>query len=312
MSAARTERLLNLVFVLTNAARPLPKSRLREVVYPDSTSDDAFERMFERDKEELRNIGVPIETVSLDPLADDDLGYRLSKDWALPQIEFTAAELSVLAAAASAWEDACLAPAALTALRKLEASGDAWDAPGLPVAPRVATADPGFATVLSAINSRRELRFDYRKPDGVTSARRLQPHGLVQRNGLWYVVGHDMDRAADRIFRLSRMQGEPKAVGPANSFEPPLALSLEQHAAAMAAEATAARAVIRVRPGSAIELRHRATSIAPGGEHDMLIIEYRDARSFSAAIAAHGEAVVVEDPATLRDAVIERLRGCLA
>src|SRR5487761_2189999 len=215
MSVARTERLLNLVFVLTNAARPLLKARLRELVYADSSSDDAFERMFERDKEELRNIGIPIETVPTDVLADDELGYRLSKDWQLPEVEFTVAELSVLSVAAATWQDACLAPAALTALRKLEANGDAWAAPGLPVAPRVATGDPAFALLLGAINNRREVQFEYRKADGTTSARRIHPYGLVQRQGLWYVVGHDLGRDADRVFRLSRLQTLPKAAGPA-------------------------------------------------------------------------------------------------
>ncbi len=307
MSARRTERLLNLVFVLTNSQRALPKSRLRELLYQESASAEAFERMFERDKEELRGMGVPIETVSLDPLADDDLGYRLAKNWQLPDISFDVSELAVLAVAAAAWNDGCLAPAATTALRKLETAGDRSSDSGLPVVPRVATADPAFAAILAAINNRRELHFDYRRADADVSSRRLHPFGLVQRHGRWYLVGLDLDKGEDRVFRLSRMVGEPRAIGVAGVFTTSPAVQLERFAEDLNAEPHSEIATLLVAPQLCQELRRKAVAIRVGKAGDEIDVGYRDVRSFSASLASFGGAVTVMAPAALRDAVVARL-----
>jgi proteasome accessory factor B len=312
MSARRTERLLNLVFVLTNAARPLPKARLHELVYHDSASTEAFERMFERDKEELRGMGVPIETVALDALSDEEQGYRLTADWRLPEVEFSVAELSVLAVAATAWENGCLAPAATTALRKLEAAGDAWAQPGLPVSPRVATGDPAFPVILAAVNSRREVVFEYRRADGQISHRRVHPFGLVQRHGRWYLAGADLERGSDRVFRLSRFVSAPRAVGPAGTFEVPADLRLDRFATQLSQEPATESAELLITPGACQELRRRATSVDSDQDGDRVVIDFRDTRSFSAALAAYGAAVQVLSPDHLRDAVIGRLRAAAA
>jgi len=64
MAAERTERLINLVICLLHTRSFISAERLREIIpgYGDATSDDAFKRMFERDKEDLRDLGIPLET----------------------------------------------------------------------------------------------------------------------------------------------------------------------------------------------------------------------------------------------------------
>ena len=107
MSRARTERLLNLVICLLATRRYLGKDEIRRAVPGYSDSDEAFERAFERDKEELREMGVPVETGSNNAWFEDEVGYRISRDaYALPEVTFTADEMAVLALAARAWQQA--------------------------------------------------------------------------------------------------------------------------------------------------------------------------------------------------------------
>ena len=77
--AAKTERLLNLVICLLYTRQPLSKQRIRAAVpqYGEAASDEAFDRMFERDKDELRDLGIPLRAEAIDPLFDDETGYRL-------------------------------------------------------------------------------------------------------------------------------------------------------------------------------------------------------------------------------------------
>ena len=96
MRTDRTERLLNLVLALLGSRVPVDRARIRDVVpgYAESASDEAFERMFERDKEELRSMGVPIETV-VNASGEVD-GYRIDqRAYQMPELRFTAAEITV-------------------------------------------------------------------------------------------------------------------------------------------------------------------------------------------------------------------------
>src|ERR671921_198826 len=147
MSTAKTERLLNLVICLLSTRRPLTKAQIRQAVpqYAENTSTEAFERMFERDKDELRDLGIPLVTSFEDTLFEDEVGYRVDRDaYALPQVSFEPDELAVLGLASRVWQQASLAGPAARALAKLTALGVEPDEAGLVgVEPRVRTADPG-------------------------------------------------------------------------------------------------------------------------------------------------------------------------
>ena len=124
MSASRTERLLALALVLINSNRPLSRSELRQAVrdYPSGGKQEAFERMFERDKDELRSMGLPIESVEIDE--QEGVGYLLShREAFLPTIEVDESESLALALASRMWQEATWSHAATTGLRKLELVG---------------------------------------------------------------------------------------------------------------------------------------------------------------------------------------------
>src|SRR6476646_2723885 len=122
-ASSKTERLLNLLIMLLVQRHYVAKDRIRAILYPDA-SDEAFEKMFERDKDELRSLGVPIEVGQMDAYFDDEPGYRIRADeFALPEISLESDEAAVVALATTVWEPARLADATTGAVRKLTAAG---------------------------------------------------------------------------------------------------------------------------------------------------------------------------------------------
>jgi len=317
-TAAKTERLLNLVIALLSTRRPLTKAQLRAAVpgYQQTASDDAFDRMFERDKDELRDLGIPLATRVVEAAYEDEVGYRIDRrEYALPEIGFEPDEVAALALAGRAWNQASLASSAAAALTKLASAGVELDERTVVgVEPRVRTTEPAWATVQTAFKERRELDFDYRKTDGTVSRRRLQPWGMTQWRGRWYVTGFDLDRGAERVFRLSRMEGAVTPVGRPGSYELP-----DGHVPRVLVEASEPAivdqppAVLRIRRGAGNTLRRRARTV---GEVDddwsVIDLDYRDLDGLAREIAGFGPDVVVEAPDGLRDAVLRLLLGARA
>ena len=217
--AAKTERLLNLVICLLYTRRPLSKAKIRDAVpqYGTTASDEAFDRMFERDKDELRDLGIPLVTEPFDVLFEDEPGYRIDRrEYALPEISFAADELAVLGLASRAWAQASLAGPAAQALRKLEAAGvERDDSSLIGIEPRVRTAEPAFEAVKNAVLKRTPVAFTYRTAGtGGVGTRHVQPWGIASWHGRWYLTGFDTDRNASRVFRLGRIEGEVATGGP--------------------------------------------------------------------------------------------------
>jgi proteasome accessory factor B len=315
--AAKTERLLNLVLVLLYTRRPLPKAAIRATVpqYGRVASEEAFERMFERDKEELRELGVPLVTEDADPLFDDEPGYRIhQRDYALPDIDFEPDELAVLGLAGRVWAQASLAGPAAQALRKLSAAGVERDADSLiGIEPRLRTSEPAFDPVKDAVLRRVPLTFAYRRPEGrEASTRRVQPWSLLSWHGHWYLTALDLDRGAPRVFRLSRIEGAVRAAGPAGSYDVP-----EHDARVMVGGSVAAgsrvRAVLRVRDGAGHALRRSATEVAPDvAGWSRVVVEADDVERLAEELAGYAADVVALEPPELRGAVLRRLDGVLA
>src|SRR5215211_7844316 len=166
MSTAKTERLLNLVICLLSTRRPLTKAQIRQAVpqYAENASTEAFERMFERDKDELRDLGIPLLTSFDNPLFEDEVGYRVDRAaYALPEVSFEPDELAVLGLASRVWQQATLAGPASRALIKLKAAGVEPDESSLVgIEPRVRTSEPAFEPIYAAVRDRQPVSFPYR------------------------------------------------------------------------------------------------------------------------------------------------------
>jgi proteasome accessory factor B len=315
MAAKRAERLVNLVIALLGTRQYLTAARIRATVpgyeADDGTAraDEAFKRMFERDKAELREMGVPLETGRTSVFDTED-GYRIARaDYELPEITLTGEEAAAVGLALRLWESAQLADAAHGALVKLKAAGiDVDTSRAIPLQPRLDAGEPAFEPCYAAARDRRQLQFDYRRPDEEAPTRRhVQPWGVVAWHGRWYLVGFDLDRQAPRQFRLSRIVGLPKPIGPAAAFEPPADVDL---AGVVAGQVGGEEqlVVVRARPGTAIGLRRHATPLGPADDgDDRLELRTTEIGRLADEIAAYGADVLVEAPAEMRQAVVTRL-----
>ena len=316
--AAKTERLLNLVLVLLYTRRPLSKAQIRTLVpqYGETASTESFDRMFERDKDELRGLGVPLATEEIDHFHEDEPGYRIhQRDYALPDIEFEADELAVLGLASRSWAQASMAGPAAQALRKLRAAGVERDEGALiGIEPRLRTTEPAFEAVKDAVLSRTPITFTYRRPERTEAqTRRVQPWSLVQWHGRWYLAAYDLDREDTRVFRLSRIDGAVRRTGPAGSFNVPVDHEARIMVESSAPSGQARPATLLVRPGAAHSLRRRATATteADSGWSE-LTIDFHDVDGFAAEIAGHADNVRVLEPAELLERVQTQLRAALA
>ncbi|MCV2489116.1 WYL domain-containing protein [Geodermatophilus sp. YIM 151500] len=316
MAAKRAERLVNLVIALLSTRQYVTAARIRATVpgyeADDGTdrADEAFKRMFERDKAELREMGVPLETGRTSVFDTED-GYRIARaDYELPEITLTGEEAAAVGLALRLWESARLASAAHSALVKLKAAGvDVDTSRAIPLQPRLDAGEPAFEASYAAARDRRQLSFEYRRPDEDTPAERhVQPWGVVAWHGRWYLVGLDLDRQDTRVFRLSRVVGTPRASGPAGAFEPPADLDLAAAVARQVAGGPERIAVVRARPGTAVGLRRHATPLGAAEDgDDRLELRTPELGPLADQLAALGADVVVESPAELRDAVVARL-----
>jgi proteasome accessory factor B len=313
MSRRKTERLLSLVLCLLAARRYLTAEQIRAAVPGYPPYGEAFKRMFERDKDELRELGIPLETGQA---GDDDTGYKISRhDYELPEITLETDEAAVLGLAARVWRRAELADAAAGGLLKLRAAGvESEDIPD--IEPRVRTDDAAFPAMWQAVRDHRPVVFSYQAVGRATPQQRhLEPWGVVCRYGRWYVGGHDRDRGAPRVFRLSRVMGPVTFDGPPRSFTVPAGTDVRDLVRSWDGQQPQRRtAVIRVRHGAGYGLRRWARQVpgAPGeAGWDRLEFPFSEVDWMAGHLASFGPDVVVLDPPDLREAVIGSLKAVL-
>jgi proteasome accessory factor B len=311
VAARKTERLLNLVICLLNTSRPITAAQIRAAVpgYPDS--DEAFNRMFERDKSELREIGIP---VSLEALShwDDEFGYRIRPgDYALPDIELEPDEAAAIALAARVWQQASVAEAATGALLKLRAAGiETGDATIAGIEPLVTAPEAAFEPLWSAVRDRTPVAFDYQASGaGAATGRRVEPWGIVSWHGRWYVGGFDRDRGEARVFRLDRVRSDVEVIGKPGDVAVPSDVDVRAMVAGAPDDAPARTAALRVRRDTGLGLRRRATVVDTKDDYDVVEISFTSSDQLADEVAGYGADVVVDGPDDVRAAVVTRFRA---
>lgn len=313
------ERLTNLVVALMATEIGLTKQQILDNVSgyrqraDAGARSDALEKMFERDKDELRTLGVPVETIG-DPADPNDLRearYRIPQaEYDLPDdIEFTAAELAVLQLAGSVWSTESASVDAKAGVRKIRALGIDGDEPIIGFAPRITVRDAAFPLLQEAIEKSRVVGFDYLKPGEESPRRRsIRPLALVDYEARWHVYGIDVDIEADRMFLLSRIVGDVRIS--AKTFDPRLRDGAGERAlAGLQRVAAQNAALLEVTPGTeaALRLGRRATPAVQG-----IHVPFVDLHIFADELASYGPEVRVVEPDALRDAVISRLTAVVA
>lgn len=317
---------MNLVIALLSTRSFITAERIRETVsgYAESPSDEAFSRMFERDKNELRDLGIPLETGRVSTL-DPTEGYRINREaYALAPVELTADEAAAVAMATQLWESPEMVTATQGALLKLRAAGVDVDAPESAVAITTTAALPGLrgsedvlGILLAAIDSGQAVQFKHRasRSDPHTE-RTVEPWGVITYRGRWYLVGHDRTREATRTFRLSRIDADVRAIGPRHAVRRPDGVDLRHivHLAVSVADApVGAEARVWVAEGRGTALRRQAVTTTPrtlgGRAGDEIAFDFGREDQLARDVASCGADAIVLEPASLRDNVVGRLRA---
>lgn len=306
----KIERLINLTIALLATKRYLTKSEIFRSVEGYEGSPETKERMFERDKDDLRSLGVTIDVGSFDPLFSDESGYRIrSETYELDLGEITPTEVSLLSLAADAWQDAALEDSAQSAIQKLSAFGipsDPIDIPGL--SPKLSNSSKDLLTITEAIASKDCICFSYPGLDLTAIERLIVPIALSNKSGYWYVSGVDQEIQEVRTFRLDRIQGVIKTISNKEQFEYPTAIEFDQTTEA----SNNNYAVIDVRKGKGHALRALATSTKDLGEWDQIRVPIFTLESIAAQILWHGEDAFVQEPAELRVSIVEQLQALVS
>lgn len=310
----RTERLLNLVICLMATSTAVPRSDIRARIpgYSDAASDTAFERMFERDKDELRSMGIPVDTVT--DHSGEVVGYRIVEDdYALQPVDFTLEERAAIAVAAQVWSQAAIAPVAGTALRKLESlDGTAadWVPANLHGSVQLTASDAALLPLMSAVRHDRVVTFDYRTPTQDESTRRtVSPWGMRSVSGRWLLVGYDHDRQDQRSFRLSRIEGTVTVSARLREHQPPAGFDIAAIDADGMNEDTI-EATLRIAPHRGAALRRLAVSV--DGSDDpfaagTVTVSARSIDDLVSLVCAAGSDVVVLEPPKVVSAVVTAL-----
>ena len=319
----KVERQLNLVICLLSTRQFVSAEYIRANVggyYETDSSDEAFYRMFERDKADLRDLGIPIMTGSTSGFGENEDGYRIDRDsYELPDIHLEADEAAVVALATALWNSSEVAAIAQSAALKLRAAGidvsadQEWE-----VSPEATGRGAGDERVLQALltasERRQAVEMTYSRPGAAPSVRRLEPWGVVTLRRRWYVVGHDLDRDEQRTFRLSRM-GEVKPTGKPKAFTVTVDAAALRGLVADSVDSVfreqVKQARIWVAADRGVTLRHRAMQTTPtildGAAGDELLLSYDATHALVRTVLAAGPDAVVQEPESLRTAVIAAL-----
>jgi proteasome accessory factor B len=213
-SSEKLERLLNLTAALLETPRPLSAVEIAKRVYGYPDEKSAFRRTFERDKDDLREMGIPLVLSEIDGTDPPETGYRIPKDeYYLRDPGLEPDELAALHLAAST-----------VRLDGIDGAGGLWKLGGLPADSEATDAGPEVTAIpvdrrlvvlWDAANERKPVTFTYRDAE-----RTVDPYRLDFQRDHWYVSGYDHLRDDERNFRVDRIGGEVVA-GERHGFERP-------------------------------------------------------------------------------------------
>ncbi len=319
MAIDPAERLLNLIIALTNTRVRMTRAQIRSLVVGYEATEGglsaedarrkeaAFERMFERDKDELRRMGVPLQTV-VDPTHGDEIGYKIdASDAAMPAIDFSPAEAAALALAAEYWHGATLGPDANQGLTKIASATQSVPRTPLTLGARTSAASDATAVVVDARARRMMVQFEYTSEGSGTLTRTVEPWQVLLRGSAEYLYGFDRDRAEPRTFRLSRIHGTMRAVGADGAYDIPRPLP----AFDWDASGALLHARVGLRPETGHALRQRGTSEGTEGNWDLVDVTYVYADALRDEILGLSGMARVVSPDDLADEVSRYARSAL-
>ncbi|MEO7348721.1 MAG: WYL domain-containing protein [Terrimesophilobacter sp.] len=310
------ERLFSLVLALLATDQGLTKHQILSTVqgyaqrYVAGGDNANLERQFERDKDDIRELGVPLETIESPGQAgnNQNLKYRIPRGlYELPEdIRFTAEESTLLSLAGMVWREGSMSGESRRAIIKLKSMDVKMIEPVLAYAPRIRVRDTSFEPLSAAIDKQQLVRFDYLKPGETDArARTVAPLALIQFQGRWHLTAVERGSGERRTFLLRRIVGQVTATG--KSDHEPTSGEADRGLHELQEVWESHTATVIVEPASDAETRlskRRGTGLGEGGQ---LELHFVDLNIFADELAGYGPEVLVTAPPELVMAVRERL-----
>ena len=302
----KSERLVNLTIALLATKRYLTKSEIFRTVAGYSGDSESKDRMFERDKDDLRSLGIEIEVGSFDPLFEDEAGYRIRPElYSLQLKDLDTLSLTLLHKASEFWREAVLGESAQSGIRKLKSLGFESDDEMLTESsmPHLHTPDQ-LPDLIEAVSERRIVEFQYLNENLIPEERSVEPYRISNSRGHWYLIGLDRKRGALRTFRLDRFTSNVSQSSRSQLFEvDKVALQSEEERS----RSISRTAYLRIRRGKAALLRAESRLVANLDDWDEIEVDYSDSEKLINQILWAGDSAIVIAPQELRDEVIARL-----
>jgi proteasome accessory factor B len=304
----KSERLVNLTIALLATKRYLTKAEIFNSVGGYEGTAETKERMFERDKDDLRSLGIEIEVGSFDPLFNDEAGYKIKQEkYQFELGDISSTEVSLLSMAAEAWQEASFGDVAQSALMKLRSIGIPSDELSIPASVhKLSDGGQDLSLITKAIAQSQVLTFSYIDSSMSIEVRSVIPIALSTRNGFWYLSGVDQDIQEIRTFRIDRVSSEITASKGPKDFEAPIGYDLRKN---LTGSLTHDFALIDVRVGKASSLRALAISAQSLGDWDQIKVPILNLDFLASIVLWHGPDAYVQQPPALRDLVVEHLEA---
>ena len=301
----KSERLVNLTIALLATKRYLTKSEIFRTVAGYDGDQIARDRMFERDKDDLRTLGIDIEVGSFDPLFEDEPGYRIKRDkYELQLKNLTPLKLILLSQASQVWQAAALGDSAQLALRKLKSLGIESDSDSLAIQPPAIAQPPEqVSEIIYALNNLQRISFSYISADLTVSERSVSPYRLSRSNGLWYLIAYDSSKDELRTFRVDRITSAISLIGSPRAFEINESV-LERYARDSHPTDLAEVAIL---DGSSQNIRSRGQYLRTEGEWQVWQLPYFDESDLIRDILWNGTSARLLAPESAVSALLQKL-----
>lgn len=305
MSSKKTERLINLTLALLASKRYLSKAEILRNIPGYEGSPETKDRMFERDKDDLRSLGIQIDVNNFDPLFEDEQGYLIKSDsFQFAENEFTKEELLLLTMAANLWHDSAVEIDSQNALLKIQSlsgpvENDMTTTPTL----RITEDWQLLVSIFTAVQNKQILEFSYRG-----KKRQVNPYGLYSSNGFWYLIAFEIN--VIKSFKLVRIEGEVDLIGEKDAFEKPDNFNVGNF---LKEESNSVSLVskLQVRKGAALSLRNKFTVKDLDSEWDLMDIPYTNEQELLEMVLWHGTDIKLIEPVALRQLLVANLKSYL-
>lgn len=307
MSSDKTERLINLTLGLLSSKRYLTKNEIFRNVAGYNGSPETMERMFERDKDELRGLGIEIEVGQIDPLFEDEQGYLIrSSSIQIQPEEFSKEELLLMTMAGNLWKESALSGISENALIKMASldGGIGFNSIALPLIQDEKFNTAIFEKIIEAILQNKYLTFTYKNKERIVA-----PYGLKNTKGFWYLIAQEKDQEI-KVFKLIRIQSEIGILNSDINFTKPKNFEIDSYLESVLNE-DQREAILRIRENKVNNLRDKGVVTESKDGWDTLQITFDDLADFAKDILWYGDDIYVVSPADLRDEIVKNLKQVL-